>query len=86
MDYTPISARRVLLAFGLTLVVALLPVAFLVLHGGSDGSTSVNAQSDRSPRDMLLVVGSAVLIAAMIGVLVLVISIGRRLARRPARA
>ncbi len=70
----------------LTSCVALLPVAFLVLHGGSGGSTSVNAQSDRSPRDMLLVVGSAVLMAAMIGVLVLVISIGRRLARRPARA
>lgn len=74
MDYTPISTRRVLLAFALTTFVALLPVLYFALHQG--GAT----------RGAFLVPGSVMLTAALIGAPVLVVSIGRRLVRRPARA
>jgi hypothetical protein len=83
MDYTPISMRRVLVAFGLTAFVALLPVGLLIVKMGADGPLAPIAAADGSPRDMLLVLGS---IAASIGVFVLVILTGRRVMRRPARA
>lgn len=34
MDYTPISTRRVLVAFALTAFVALLPVFYVLLQSG----------------------------------------------------
>jgi hypothetical protein len=85
MDYTPISTRRVLVAFTFTVFVALLPVFYLVLHGGADSLPLVGA-GDGPSGDLLLAVGSAVLTAALIGVSTLVVAIGRRLVRRPARA
>lgn len=85
MDYTPISARRVLVAFSLTVFVALLPVFYLALQRGSSG-LSVFSSPDGRSRDTLLVVGSVVLTAAVMGALVLVMLIARRVARRPARA
>jgi hypothetical protein len=74
MDYTPISTRRVLLAFALTTFVALLPALYFALDKG--GAT----------RGVLLLAGSVALTAAVIGAPVLAVSIGRRLVRRPARA
>jgi hypothetical protein len=74
MDYTPISTRRVLLAFALTGFVALLPALYFALHQGG------------ASRGVLLVSGSVVLTAALIGAPVVVVSIGRRLIRRPIRA
>ena len=85
MDYTPISARRVLVAFSLTVFVALLPVFYLALQRGSSG-LSVFSSPDGRSRDTLLVVGSVVLTAAVMGALVLIMLIARRVARRPARA
>ena len=86
MDYTPITARRVLVAFSFTVFVALLPVFYLVLERGSAGPLSVFSSPDGHSRDTLLVVGSVVLTAAVMGALVLVMLIARRVARRPARA
>lgn len=74
MDYTPISTRRVLLAFALTVFVALLPALYFVFDQG--GVT----------RGVLLLAGSVALTATVIGASVLAVSIGRRLVRRPARA
>jgi len=74
MDYTPISTRRVLVAFALTMFVALLPVLYFALDQGG------------AIRGALLLAGSVALTAAVIGAPVLVVSIGRRLVRRPARA
>jgi hypothetical protein len=74
MDYTPISTRRVLMAFALTVFVALLPVLYFALDQG--GAT----------RGVLLLGGSVALTAAVIAAPVLLVSIGRRLVRRPARA
>jgi hypothetical protein len=74
MDYTPISTRRVLMAFALTVFVALLPALYFALDQG--GVT----------RGVLLLAGSVALTAALIGAPVLAVSIGRRLVRRPARA
>lgn len=86
MDYTPISTRRVLVAFAFTAFVALVPAFYLFLQRGSDGPLTVFANADGSSRDLLLVLGSVALTAGMIGALVLLMSIGRRLVRRPARA
>lgn len=85
MDYTPISTRRVLVAFALTLFVALLPLLYLILHSGSDGPLPIEAGSDGTQRDVLVALSSAVLTAALIGVSMLLMTIGRRVVRRPAR-
>jgi hypothetical protein len=86
MDYTPISTRRVLLAFALTVFVALLPAFYFALQQGSAGPLSAFADTDGATRGTLLLASSMMLTAALIGAPVLFVSIARRLVRRPARA
>lgn len=86
MDYTPISTRRVLIAFALTAFVALVPLLYLVLQSGNVAPLSVLADADGGYRGLVLGMWSAVLTASMIGVLMLTVAAGRRMVRRPTRA
>jgi hypothetical protein len=88
MDYTPISARRVLLGFGMTAFVALFPALFLLLQSGHAGPVSLTflADSDGSYRGLMLAAGSTLLTMFLIGALMLAVVVGRRIARRPSSA
>ena len=82
MDYTPISARRVLLGFGLTGFVALLPVVFIVLHSGTT-PWKFAAGADGSYRGLVV---TTVLMLTLALVTWLVSLAVTRLSRRPSRA
>lgn len=86
MDYTPISTRRVLLAFAVTAFVALVPALFLLLQTGHGGPLSIFADADGGYRGLMLGVGSVVLTALVICALMLAVAIGRRMIWRPTRA
>lgn len=86
MDYTPISMRRVLVAFALTAFVALVPALYFVLQSVQLGPLSVFADADGGYRGLVLGVWSVVLTAAMVGALTLTVVAGRRVVRRPSRA
>ena len=86
MEYTPISARRVLLAFTLTAFVALVPVLFLLLQSGRGGPFSALADTDDGYRGVMLGLGSVLLTAFLIGALMFTVAIGRRVIWRPTRA
>jgi hypothetical protein len=86
MDYTPISTRRVLFAFAATGFVALVPALFLVLQSRHSGPLSLLTDDDGSYGGIVLGAGSVVLTASLIGALMLLVAIGRRMMRRPSRA
>lgn len=86
MDYTPISMRRVLVAFASTAFVALVPALYFVLQSGQAGPLSAFADADGSYHGLVLGTSSVVLTAAMIGALMLTVAVGRRMVRRPTRA
>jgi hypothetical protein len=86
MDYTPISTRRVLLAFALTGFVALVPALYLLLQSETGGPLSLFSDADGGYRGLVLGAGSVVLTAFLIGALMLTVAIGRRMVRRPTRA
>jgi hypothetical protein len=86
MDYTPISTRRVLLAFAFTAFVALVPALFFLLQSGGGGPLGHLAETDGGYRDLVLGAGSVVLTASLIGALMLTVALGRRMVRRPTRA
>lgn len=79
MDYTPISVGRVLTAFGLTIVVGVLPIFAVGLSRGPF------SESDRYG-GLMLVLGSIVVAMTLIGLSWLAVSFGRRVGRRPSRA
>lgn len=83
MDYTPISTRRVLMAFALTAFVALVPALFLLLQSGP---LSGRGDAGGAYRALLLGAGSVVLTAFLIGAFMLTVAIGRRMIWRPSRA
>lgn len=85
MDYTPISMRRVFLAFACTAVVALAPALFFVLQSGA-GPLASSRDADGGYRDLVLGAGSVMLTALLIGALMLTVALGRRMVRRPTRA
>ena len=85
MDYTPISMRRVLLAFAFTAFVALVPVLFVVLRSGA-GPLASARDAEGGYRDLVLGAGSVMLTALLIGALMLTVALGRRMVRRPTRA
>ncbi|KAA1395178.1 hypothetical protein [Aeromicrobium ginsengisoli] len=86
MDYTPISTRRVILAFAVTGFVALAPALFLVLQSRHPGPLSLFADDDGGYRGLVLGAGSVVVTASLVGALMLLAAIGRRVLRRPSRA
>ncbi len=86
MDYTPISTRRVLLAFAFTAFVALVPALFLVLQSGDGGPLGRLGGIEGGYRGFVLGAGSVVLTAFLIGALMLTVALGRRIVRRPTRA
>lgn len=86
MDYTPISTRRVLLAFAFTAFAALAPALFFLMQSGAGGPLGRLADADGGYRELVLGAGSAVLTASLIGALVLAVTLGRRMIRRPTRA
>jgi len=86
MDYTPISTRRVLLAFAFTAFVALAPALFLLLQSGDGAPLGRLGHADGGYRGLVLGAGSVVLTAFLIGALMLTVALGRRIVRRPTRA
>ena len=86
MDYTPISTRRVLLAFAFTAFTAFVPAFFVLLQSGHVGPLSLFVDTHGSYRGILLGAGSAILTVAMICGLMLAVVVGRRVVRRPSRA
>lgn len=83
MNDTRVTGRSVRIAFGVTIFVALLPVAIAVANSGA---------ASRTIRDLLgeshgLSAGSGVALALILAALVcLAIYVGRRVVRRPFRA
>lgn len=86
MDYTPISTRRVLLAFAITAFVALVPALFILLQSGGGGPLRGLGRADGGYRGLVLGTGSVVLTALLIGAFMLTVTLGRRIVRRPTRA
>ena len=86
MDYTPISTRRVLLAFAFTAIVAVVPVLFVLLDSRSNGTHSLIPDTEGDYRGLVLGAGSLVLTVFLIGAPMLMVAIGRRIVRRPTRA
>lgn len=86
MDYTPISARRVLAAFGITAFVALLPALYVGLRSRHTGPLALLTGNEDGYRGVVLGAGSVVLTALLIGACMLTVAIGRRMVRRPSRA
>lgn len=81
MDYTPIGVGRVLLAFALTIVVAVLPlVAVLVSHTPATFSTPDGYGG------LVLGLGTVVFAMALIGLSRLTVAAKRRAVGRPSRA
>ncbi|MCW2750046.1 MAG: hypothetical protein JWR83_1156 [Aeromicrobium sp.] len=81
MDYTHISARRVLMAFALTAFVALTPVVFLFLKSGPIGFLGTHG----GYRGVVLGVETVALALVLIGLLSTAVLFGRRVVRRPTR-
>jgi hypothetical protein len=82
MDYTPVTAHRVLVAFTATVFVALMPALFMILQsepvgflGGPHGGY----------RGVVLGVETLALALVLLILLVAAISLGRKLVRRPFR-
>ena len=86
MDYTPISTRRVLVAFAITGFVAFLPALVLVLRSRHAGPLDLLVDDSGSYHGFVLGAGSVILTALVIGALMLAVAIGRRMIRRPSRA
>ena len=85
MDYTPISARRVVMGFSMTGVVALLPLLFLFLEtrplpaGPVAGSGGVWGA-------LVLGLVTVVLATTVVALIALTVVTARRAVRRPSRA
>ncbi len=85
MDYTPISARRVVIGFSMTGFVALLPLLFLVLETRPLPAGLV-ADSGGVVGALVLGLVSVVLTTAVVALIALTVVTARRAARRPSRA
>lgn len=84
MDYTPISARRVLLGFAFTGFIALLPALYVLLQ--SDRTPPFVTDASGFYRAAGLMIGSVLLTAGLIALFVLLVSLARRAARPPTNA
>lgn len=81
MDYTPISAGRVLVAFAMTIIVGLVPVLLIVLNANS----SILGNTDVGDGGLALGLGSIAVAIALIGLTWLAVAFARRAVRRPSR-
>jgi len=84
MDYTPISARRVLMAFGLTLVVGLAPVLAIALIHNATFVSALSAPNGYG--GLVLGLGGIALAVSLTGLTWLAVAVGRRVVRWPSRA
>jgi hypothetical protein len=82
MDYTPISAHRVLLAFSVTAFVALGPVLFMFLQSSSVGFV---AGQRGGYRGLVLGAETFALTLVLLGLISVTVMFGRRMVRRPFR-
>lgn len=81
MDYTPIGVGRVLAAFALTIVVAVLPVAAVLIN---QGPATIGAPDGYG--GVVLGLGTVLLAMALIGLSRLTVAAKRRSVGRPSRA
>lgn len=81
MDYTPIGVGRVLVAFALTIVVAVLPVVAILIN-----NTPATVSTPDGYGGWVLGLGSVVFAAALFGLSRLAVATKRRAVGRPSRA
>jgi hypothetical protein len=79
MDYTPISAARVLAGFALTLIVGLAPILGVVLHNNSSILGPFSGYG-------VLMLGFIAVAMALTGLAWLAVALARWVFRRPSRA
>jgi len=84
MDYTPINARRVLVGFVLTGVVAFLPILFVVAQATSL-SLDLSVDLGAVYRAVMLGVVSVVVMAALVSMVALMVVSARRAMGRLSR-
>ncbi|MCW2801444.1 MAG: hypothetical protein JWQ70_2916 [Aeromicrobium sp.] len=82
MDYTPVSAHRVLFAFAATVFVALMPLLFTVLQSMPTGFL---VDPHGGYRGVILGVETVAVSIALLVLLVAAIALGRRVIRGPFR-
>lgn len=85
MDYTPISARRVVLGFSLTIMMALLPLAAVSMSSTTWSLGFLGLGGD-GYRGLVLVVGSTVVAMTFAALATVVWQAARRVSRRPSGA
>ncbi|MBC7631292.1 hypothetical protein [Aeromicrobium sp.] len=85
MDYTPISARRVLLGFSLTAFIALVPLLFLLLKS-NPLPVQFLADADGGHGRLVLGTGSVIVTMMLVGLIALTVTAASRVVRRPSRA
>ncbi len=81
MDYTPIGVGRVLAAFALTIVVAVLPVVAVLMN-----DTPATISIPGGYGGWVLGLGTVLLVTALIGLTRLTVAAKRRPVGRPSRA
>ena len=81
MDYTPIGVGRVLAAFALTIVVAVLPVAAVLINHAPG-----TIDTPEGYGGVVLGLGTVLLTIALIGLSRLTVAAKRRSVGRPSRA
>ncbi|WP_332644930.1 hypothetical protein [Aeromicrobium sp.] len=81
MDYTPIGVGRVLVAFALTIVVALLPVAAVLMN-----HSPATISTPGGYGGLVLGLGIVLLVTALIGLSRLTVAAKRRPVGRPSQA
>jgi len=82
MDYTPITAHRVLVAFAATILTALMPAMFMILRAAPVGFLG---GPHGGYRGIVLGVETVTLTLVLLILLLAVVTLGRRLIRRPFR-
>ena len=87
MDYTPISARRVLLGFSVTAFLALVPLLFIFLESNSlPVDLLADADANGGYGGLVLGYGSVIITMMLVGLAALTITIAGRVVRRPSRS
>lgn len=82
MDYTPVTAHRVLVAFAATVFAALMPALFMLLQAAPVG---LLGDPQGGYRGVVLGVETVALTLVLLVLLVVAITLGRRVIRRPFR-
>lgn len=85
MDYTPISARRILLGFAFTAFIAILPLLVVYLRQHTL-PVDVFPDTDGGYRGVVLGIGSVVSAMTLVALATATVLTARRMARRPSRA